>query len=273
MKPVLVIDADSVCARGYHVMPFLSHEGRQTSVAFAALQTYLDVSSRLHCAKVVWCFDGAKPLERQKISPIYKEGREARQAKRDSMKGHESLAQQKRFLREVLIPETGMVVASEKGIEADDWCALYSQKDYPTILLSSDKDLYQCLSEKCKMWDSGKKALYTFASLFEEYKVFPSQWARLKAIAGCSSDGVVGVRGVADLSAARFLAGTLRAGSAKRLIETSGRLIERNLELVTLPLPNWEPKELPEPKKVNSSRLREVLEKYGMEKLLSRVGA
>jgi len=82
------------------------------------------------------------------------------------------------------------------------------------------------------------KMMLTEAWLIGEYGIAPSQWADVKAIAGCSSDGVEGVRGVGEKTAAKFLRGNLKpASKAHQAIVAGNNVWRRNLPLVRLPFP------------------------------------
>ena len=69
-----------------------------------------------------------------------------------------------------------------------------------------------------------------------QWMLHPSKWAKVKAIAGCSSDNIEGVEGVGNVKAAQFLRGTLKGKIADK-IAGSWPMIKRNYGLVKLPFP------------------------------------
>ncbi|MFH1609683.1 MAG: hypothetical protein ABID40_03550, partial [Candidatus Bipolaricaulota bacterium] len=61
-------------------------------------------------------------------------------------------------------------------------------------------------------------------------------WAEVKAIAGCSGDGVPGIRGAGDRTAVKYLNGRLNVTTKVwGRIEAGRGMIQRNLRLVRLP--------------------------------------
>jgi len=82
----------------------------------------------------------------------------------------------------------------------------------------------------------------TSSSFMAEYRIPARDWATVKAIAGCPGDGVIGVRGVGELTAIKYLLGELAGGCKERLIETGDLyIIPRNYKLVRLPYPGVKP--------------------------------
>ena len=63
------------------------------------------------------------------------------------------------------------------------------------------------------------------------------QWHVVKAIAGCETDSIEGVKGIGDILAAKFLRGLVKEGSKTyQKIEQGEAIWKRNMELVKLPL-------------------------------------
>ena len=104
------------------------------------------------------------------------------------------------------------------------------------VIVSTDQDLWQLLSgDRVTVWNPRTKKMLTEQAFRERWGIGPSQWADVKAIAGCPGDGVPGVPGVGEKTAAKFMAGRLKdtTKAYNRVVEAND-LWERNLRLVRL---------------------------------------
>jgi 5'-3' exonuclease len=142
-------------------------------------------------------------------------------------------------LIEDVLPGMGFKnVFDQNGYEADDliaWIVNRFPENY--VIVSSDEDLWQLLRKErgleISQWNY--KELMTEEKFTKKYGLHPRQWAEVKAIAGCSSDNVEGIRGVGEPTAVKFLNKVLKDGKAKKAIEQGQAVIDRNWNLVTLP--------------------------------------
>lgn len=118
----------------------------------------------------------------------------------------------------------GFACVTIEGMEADDIMASYAKQFAGRVtLLTPDKDLRQCLSEKCNMllgveWITEEltgdvlaiDTWYTARldpekpcrNLFDETGLTPAQWIEFQAIMGDATDGIKGVVGVGAKGAA-----------------------------------------------------------------------
>jgi DNA polymerase-1 len=156
-------------------------------------------------------------------------------------------------LRDEILPGLGFADNHiAEGLEADDLIAKITAEtkgDYYYVVASRDNDLYQLLWKKCMIYDHVTKSIYTHWDFVEEWNMEPSKWALVKAIAGCTSDKVEGIKGVGEKTAAKFINGSLSTSTkAHKSILDNKEVITRNLELVMLPHPKT-----PDVK-INSSR-------------------
>lgn len=101
-----------------------------------------------------------------------------------------------------------------KGEEADDLIGSYSVKyadDFDEILLvTTDKDYFQLLTRKVRIYNSGKNEYRDLAYLKSEYNLDRgSQWIDVGALAGesgATSDTIYGVPGIGYKTAAKLIA-------------------------------------------------------------------
>jgi 5'-3' exonuclease len=115
-----------------------------------------------------------------------------------------------------LLHAKGLLCLAIRGMEADDVMASYAaQFDGRTTLLTQDKDLRQCLSDRCNMlldveWiedeTSGEQLpKYKWLSAkqnTEQTGITPEQWCDYQAIMGDACDGIKGAHGIGEKGAA-----------------------------------------------------------------------
>jgi DNA polymerase-1 len=106
----------------------------------------------------------------------------------------------------------GVRVVSKTGFEGDDLVAsLVTQvavpNNFATVILGTDKDLFQCIGERVRMWD-GKPLGRCFTGPAEVEKklgVPPSRVIDYLALVGDSADNVPGCYGVGPKKAAAII--------------------------------------------------------------------
>lgn len=229
----LLIDANNLASQSYYAMGgAMTHGDIATGVVFGFLRDICNLMQTHKTNNIAFCFDLGKPL-RCKLLPTYKANR-----KPESTQNKEHRSERNRqinLLRTDYLPEIGFRnVFSQQGYEADDIIAGLAPF-HDSIIVSSDHDLYQCLSRNVMIWNRGKS--FTWNHLYLQYGIKNAKrWADVKAIAGCSSDNIPGVPGVGEKTAIKFLTGNLKQTTkAWADIQANHHMTARNLKLVTLP--------------------------------------
>ena len=121
----------------------------------------------------------------------------------------------------------GLPCKEEEGFEADDIIATYarqaSERGAEVVIVSSDKDLTQLVTDKVVMFDPMKNKVIDTDGVVEKFGVGPEKMIDLQALMGDSTDNVPGVPGIGPKTAAQLLEeyGTLedllgRAGEIKQ---------------------------------------------------------
>ena len=162
---------------------------------------------------VVCCFDSKRNHRKELVANAGWEDQY-----KDRPPKPEGLGQQLTLVRE-LLEKAGYCCVSQNGFEADDLLASYGKQfDGRVSISSADKDLRQCLSDKCNMlldveWSEDE----TSGDMVPEYKwlsgkshteatgIRPDQWAEYQAIMGDNVDGIRGVAGVGAKGAADLI--------------------------------------------------------------------
>ena len=97
-----------------------------------------------------------------------------------------------------------------KGFEADSVIGALVQlteaKGVPVIIVSADHDFHQLVTERVRVYDDVKKALWDIEAVTNHYQlVVPREVSVYKALAGDTSDHVKGVVGCGPVMALKAI--------------------------------------------------------------------
>ncbi len=238
----LVIDCNYLCHRAIHTMGALSANNLSTGVLFGFLMQLKTFAKNFGTNKVIFAWD-SKESKRKKIYPEYKNNRDLSKLSTEEQESRIIAYGQFDILREHILPLMGFKNNFQfTGYEADDILAMVTMNyDLPFVTITGDHDIFQLLDFTDIYLPAGDGKYITYNSFVSEFGIKPKDWITVKAIAGCSSDNVQGVRGVGDTTAIKYLKGELKKTSKKYTGICSAydtNIITRNLELVTLPFSN-----------------------------------
>jgi DNA polymerase I len=273
VKPLLVVDGDSLAHRAYHALPkTIKRAGGKPSGAIVGFTNFL---LRLWDAEqprsVVVGWDTLEvPTYRHEAFEPYQSGRVFDQA----------LLEQLSLLPE-LVQALGFTVGKAPGYEADDFLAAAvaaaKKKRWPTLVVTSDRDSFQLASKSVTILTPtrGVSELARIGpeEVRERYGVEPKQVPDFIALRGDPSDKLPGAPGVGPKGAAQILRehGSLeRALKAGRFapIAEDLRLYRRIASLdASAPLP---PLEDQSPLWAEASSL---LSRWGMNQMAERLAA
>ena len=266
-KTWLVFDISYLAHRAESTTGSLSLDGIPTGVLFGVLRDILGYRGMFDTPQLAFCFDSASSLRRQRF-PFYKSSRNS--------SPDTSLACQVSSLQFDILPKLGYKnIFSWEGYEADDIiaCVTHNVASSPSdkaVIISEDKDLYQLLkTDRVWMWKPRAKRAYTEENLKSDFNVTPAQWPIVKAIAGCPTDEIPGVKGVGELTASRFITSQLKEKSkAFKAIEYAVPLWARNRILVDLPYEGCPPCFLRSDDGISKESWRKVLNALRMKSLI-----
>ena len=207
-------------------------------VLYGILRQIPLLQDRFQTTRMAFCFDQGRP-KRADLLPGYK----AKKHDPDREQLRTEVRRQLHHLRERILPRLGYRnVFGLDGYEADDVIAaltvqLGKDDANESVIVSSDADFWQLITQQCKCYNPVKKET-TDAELFRRLTglYWPLDWISVKALAGCVSDSIRGIEGVGEATAIKYLKGELKRDSAAvKKIEKSKALIQRNIDLVRLP--------------------------------------
>lgn len=233
---------------------------------------------------VVFAMD-SNESKRKTIYPDYKSNRENKTPQQIEL--DELAFPQFTELEEYVLPKIGYRnLFGSRGFEADDVIGSICKKEKgrQIILVTSDRDMYQLLTDNVCMFNIKTNKYYTKSMFMDEYKIEPRMWKRIKAIGGCSSDTVKGVpipqldptkkqQHVAEKGALNFIRGEMKPSTKayQAITSRAGKdVINRNKRLVILPFQGTPQFDL-KPDRLSMNGLVEVCRKYGFNSILEDI--
>ena len=199
--PLFLVDGTSFLYRGFYAYPDLKRsDGMPTGAIYIVLRILLRILRDERPRHLGFFMDGKGPNFRHALFTPYK-------AQRPKMP--EDLAAQIEPLREA-IRLLGLSLTVSEGVEADDCIASLAAAHHaqrPVIIVASDKDLKQCLTDNVYLWDpAGKNEKVSGITEFvAENGIRPDQWPDLQALMGDSSDNIPGLPGVGPKTAIKII--------------------------------------------------------------------
>jgi DNA polymerase-1 len=238
MKTV-ILDCSYIGHRSKYSMGKLSYREKQTGVIFALLSKTVDMAVMFKTNKICFAWDSVESLRKQ-ILPTYKNRDE--KLTPQELELNALVKEQLAITRLEVLPRIGFKNSFlAPGYEADDIIAsLVNSLNDPenTVVVARDKDLYQLL-DQCNIYNLETKKMYTKESLKNEWNCTPEQWRMVKAMAGCETDNVKGITGVAEKTAIKYLRRELKPSHSVFLsILKSSDIIDLNKRLTSIPFEN-----------------------------------
>ena len=213
----MLLDTASLYFRAFHGLPDTLRSPDGTPVN--AVRGLLDFIAKLvidyQPSELVACWDDSwRPQWRVDLIPSYKEHRVARVVANgvDIEETPELLVAQIPLIRQVL-DAFGLPIVGAPDHEADDVIgSLATQAKGPVDVVTGDRDLFQLVDDA-----DGIRVIYTARGMSklevltesvvsDKYGVRAQQYADFAALRGDTSDGLPGVPGVGDKTAAGLLA-------------------------------------------------------------------
>ncbi len=240
MNNWIILDCHYLAHRARYSRGKLSYDGESTGVIFGMLSDFKYLSDQLQSDNFAFCFDSSES-KRERIFKGYKKKRKDKQFTEDEEAEYKAMKKGIRIIRDEILPKFGeRSIFMESGFEADDLIAslvISNPKELFTIV-SADHDLYQLLhTGRVSIFNPVTKTVMTEKLFKETYGINPSMWATVKAIAGCTSDSIPGIKGIGEGKAIQFLLGE-GSDKTKELCTAFcvTKVYKRNLRLTTIPI-------------------------------------
>ena len=178
-----------------------------------------------HNEKLIVIFDAARENFRNKIYPNYKANRG---------ETPEDLIPQFDLIKQS-VKAFGLPQLEINGFEADDIIATYADKaknlNIPSLIISSDKDLMQLVSEDVKMLDPMKNKKIGINEVVEKFGVEPNKVIQIQALTGDKIDNIPGAPGIGPKTALELIK---QFGNIENLIKNVSKIAqEKRKKIIT----------------------------------------
>jgi len=205
-KRLFLIDGSALAYRSYFAFtqnPLKTKRGEHTSVVYGFASTILRILSKERPTHLAVVLDSKEPTFRHKMYAGYK-------ANRPTMP--DEMVEQLPRLDE-LLRVMEVVTLRQPGYEADDLIATAVAKaeklDWNVVIVTGDKDLFQLIDEKTRVFNLKKVSeageWIDREGVKAKMGVYPEQIVDLLALTGDSTDNVPGVTGVGPKTALQLL--------------------------------------------------------------------
>jgi len=199
---VLIVDCMNLYMRSWAAFPQMSSHGYQMGGCIGFLKTLRKLVNEQQPRAVYLAWEGGGSTRRRSIFKEYKLNRKPEKLNRfygddipdtEENKKHQIIA-----LLAMLkcVPVCQVYVQDCEGDDVVAYLCCGPMKDVPKIVASSDKDLYQLLDDKTKIYSLHKKTYIQPADVLVEFRVNVKNFAIAKSLCGDPSDNIPGIKGL-----------------------------------------------------------------------------
>jgi len=200
-RPILIVDALNLFTRHYVVNPTMSTLGHQAGGTVGFLKAIRYLSDKILPKQVIVVWEGGGSPRRRAIFPDYKAQRKPPKLNRfygdDIPDTVENRGYQIALTIELLknVPVMQLYVSDCEADDVIGYLTKYKLKKEECVIVSSDKDFYQLLSNRVSQWSPGQKAFVTEKKVKEKFSIPPHNFCVARAFCGDPSDCIPGIKG------------------------------------------------------------------------------
>lgn len=255
-RPVFIIDGMNMFLRSYSAFPQMSSHGYQMGGTVGFLKSLQRLCREFQPSQVYVTWEGGGSQRRRKLYPDYKANKKPGKLNRfygDDIPDTEENRHHQLICLLNMLKKVPVCQVYVSDCEGDDIVAYLCKGPLnlkERIIISADKDMYQLLDEKTKIYSLYRKKFITDEDLYQEFRIRAHNFALAKCLCGDDSDNIPGVQGLGFKSVAKKFpmlgsdstvilqelinyAHTQKGILYKRVTEETG-LINRNWQLVHL---------------------------------------
>ena len=201
-KKVMIIDGLNMFLRSYIVVPSLDPRGNPSGGTYGFMKSLQKISGMFQPDEVIVCWDGEGGSQKRKqIDKNYKAGRKPVRFNRRLIDLTPEETEKNKYNQQLRLMEylndLPVIQTMIDYIEADDVISYVSThdkyKNWEKIIVSSDKDFFQLVSEECRLYRPIQDQVVDYPTLMEEHKIHPKNFALARALVGDKSDNLPGV--------------------------------------------------------------------------------
>ena len=223
---LILIDGSAYIFRAYYGLPPMNRsDGTPINAVFGFTNMLVKLIEDYRDDKMIVVFDAARENFRNEIFKDYKANRG---------ETPEDLIPQFEIIRECVdafnIPQIEI-----EGFEADDiiatYCELAQKEKIQSIIVSSDKDLMQLVSENVTMLDPMKNKKIGIDQVIEKFGLPPEKVIQIQALTGDKVDNIPGAPGIGPKTALTLIE---EFGDVQSLIKNATKIPQEKRRNVIL---------------------------------------
>ncbi|MDP2699170.1 DNA polymerase I [Thalassospira sp.] len=215
-RRVVLVDGSGFIFRAFHALPpMTSPDGTPVNAVYGFCTMLMKLREDTKPDHMAVIFDTKGKSFRNDFYPAYKAHRPP---------PPEELIPQFGLIRDA-VRAFNLPSIELEGYEADDLIATYARQAEAqgahVIIVSSDKDLMQLVSDNVEMFDAMKNRTIRADDVFEKFGCYPDKVIDIQALAGDATDNVPGVPGIGVKTAALLIE---EYGNLDTLLERAGEI-------------------------------------------------
>jgi DNA polymerase-1 len=270
---IFLVDAKYLCYRRVYALLNSPISSVENSMMYGFVDTLLSLAKGLKVTQkkvikpsnIILCWDSKHSLRRIAYKDYKKKSKLSEHDEKVIDKIQEAYPKLMYWCKRM-----GFTSALAAGYEADDLFAGYTRQhdDKQYVIVTNDEDIYQLLDDHVALWMLRKKPiLFTQEDFEEKYEIMPQLWSGVKAIGGCKSDNVPGLKGVGEKRALQFLTSKLSSKMQRSIAERKGEVIHW-ARFTRLPYNNTEFDLSLDPTDINWDEFTKWCQIYNMRKFI-----
>ena len=292
---LLIVDGLNLFTRHFAANPAMSENGDHVGGTVGFFNALCRLVEKCKPEGVIVVWEGGGSVRKKGVYADYKKSSKPQNLNRYYEDDIPNTYQNRNFQIKTLIdllslsPFCQVYVSEAEADDAIGYLVKYTLKDKNLIIVSSDHDFYQLVSERVIIWSPTLKNFVNTDKIIDRYNIHPNNFCLAKCITGDPSDNIPGVKGVGYKSLAKRFqmfkesaeytlsdlladATTLKGESKVKIypgIIQNKKLIERNLRLIRLDINNLSHDQI---KKLETSigEFKPTWDNLGMHRLLKR---
>ncbi len=209
-NPLIICDGLNIFMRHFCANPAMSENGDHIGGFLGFIKGLGILCENFLPSRIIVAWESGGSVRRRNLKSSYKFGRRPASLNRyyedDIPATVSNHAMQVSLLVKALsyLPVTQIYV---KDCEADDvigYLARYVFNDQDTIVVSSDRDLYQLINDTSVQYSPGQKKIIDTPAVVEKFGIHPINFVTARCFIGDAGDNIQGIRGAGFKNVARW---------------------------------------------------------------------
>lgn len=201
-NPILIVDGLNLFIRSYSAYPAMSTHGYQMGGCVGFLKTLKRIVFEMQPSAIYICWESGGSQKRRKLYSEYKLNRRPDKMNRfyeDDIPESDDNQKHQLIALLAMIKYAPVCQIYVQDCEGDDVISYLCRGRFrmiDKIIASSDKDMYQLVDEKTRVYSFHKKAFVKEEDVLNEFRVTAQNFAMAKTLCGDPSDNIPGIKGL-----------------------------------------------------------------------------